>query len=165
MEMGDIPDSPEIEASIDGLYWIAAHAAAKFEHVDPSMTAGEKVKTNPSQTNRALFTKSMVKGEFQIPSEAWFRACIAMDVEFKKFHGEVGVKKGRGNGVGAFAQKLEKDKRFQQWSKSILYKFSFLRFHMRRRALNNKGIDGKDPLRGSVKKAQLAHRVDLESLL
>ena len=85
-----------------------------------------------------------------------------MDTEFKKFHGEVGVKKGKGNGVAAFSQKLEKDKRFQQWSTSVLYHFSFLRFHMRRRALNNKAIDGNDLLRGSVKKAQFSHRVDLE---
>ena len=71
-------------------------------------------------------------------------------------------KKGKGNGVAAFSQKLEKDKRFQQWSKSVLYQFSFLRFHVRRRALNNKAIDGNDLLRGSVKKAQFSHRVDLE---
>ena len=85
-----------------------------------------------------------------------------MDAEFKKFHGEVGVRKGAGNGVGAFAEALKKDKRFQRWSKSVLEKFSYLRFHMRRRALNNKAIDGNDLLRGSVKKAQFAHRVDLE---
>ena len=72
----------------------------------------------------------MVKGEFKAPSDAWFRACIAMDTEFKKFHGEVGVKKGQGNGMGALARNLNKDKRFQNWDKSILYQFSFLRFHM-----------------------------------
>ena len=71
--MGDIPDSPEIEASTDGLYWIAAHTAAMFEHIDPLLTGGAKMDSDPSEKARALFTKSMAKGEFKPPSEAWLR--------------------------------------------------------------------------------------------